>query len=320
MDLSQLLSSGQLIPAAFVSFVAGALSFLSPCVLPLVPGYLAYTAGAVTGGAISPRVVRRGGGAGVFEATDIGGAAVMAALAAPSLAEVAGAVNTSRTSAPQSETVEAKSIAAAAAATVSAPNGSPVRASRLRTLTGALLFVAGFTIVFVAGLAAAGTVGSWLLQWQSLITRVMGGVVIVLGLIFAGIFGSFQTTRKLAFKPRMGLAGAPVLGAIFALGWTPCLGPTLATITTLTLQQGSAGAGVLLALVYSLGLGLPFVLVALGFSWASRALAFLRTRVRVINLTGGILLVVIGLLMVFGVWEQLLNLLQSVVAAGGALL
>jgi cytochrome c-type biogenesis protein len=136
-------------------------------------------------------------------------------------------------------------------------------------------------------------------------------IVLLLGLVFIGGLGPLQRTLKPSWQPRTGLIGAPLLGAVFAIGWTPCIGPTLAAIDSLALQGGSAGLGALLAFVYSIGLGLPFVALAVGLGWATRTLAFLKRHVRVINLVGGGLLVGIGVLMVSGIWLTALTQLQA---------
>lgn len=240
MDLQHLVADGQLLVASLIAIAAGLLSFLSPCVLPLVPGYLAYV-GSTAG---------------------------------------------------------------------SAPGERPARG---RMVIGSLLFVAGFTAVLVAFLAAAGTVGVWLLEWEQLITRIMGVFVIVMGLVFIGLFGAMQNTRKLRIKPKFGLVGAPLLGAVFAIGWTPCMGPTLTVIMGLSLQQGSVGRSVILALAYCLGLGLPFVVAAFGFGWMTQTMTFFKRHIRAVNLIGGALLILIGLLMVTGLWSRMMYALQAVI-------
>jgi cytochrome c-type biogenesis protein len=240
VDLQHLVADGQLLVASLIAVAAGLLSFLSPCVLPLVPGYLAYV-GSTAG---------------------------------------------------------------------SAPGEKPARA---RMVLGSLLFVAGFTAVLVAFLAAAGTVGVWLLEWEQLITRLMGVFVIVMGLVFIGLFGAMQTTKKLRVKPKFGIVGAPLLGAVFAIGWTPCMGPTLTVIMGLSLQQGSVGRSVILALAYCLGLGLPFILAAFGFGWMAQTMTFFKRHIRAVNLIGGALLILIGLLMVTGLWSQMMYALQAVI-------
>nr|WP_237462326.1 cytochrome c biogenesis protein CcdA [Leucobacter chromiireducens] len=226
--------------ASLIAIAAGLVSFLSPCILPLVPGYLAYAS------------------------------------------------------------------ASAGAAPGEAPN-------RRRLVLGSVLFVAGFTAVLVTFLAAAGSVGIWLMEWEPVITRVMGVFVIVMGLVFMGLFSRAQNTRKLKLKPKLGLAGAPVLGAVFAIGWTPCMGPTLTVIMGLSLQQGSVARSVVLALMYCLGLGLPFVLAAFGFGWMTQTMTFFKRHIRTVNLIGGGLLILIGLLMVTGLWSKMMFALQAVI-------
>lgn len=226
---------GQLLLTVPVAIAAGALSFASPCVLPLVPGYLGYVGGA-------EQAARRG---------------------------------------------------------------------RRRVVLGAALFVLGFSVVFVGTSTVFGALGFVLLQQQDLITRIAGVVVVVLGLAFIGALGPLQRRVAPTWRPRAGLVGAPLLGVIFALGWTPCVGPTLFAIQTMALTSGSLGASVLLAVCYSLGLGLPFVLIAVGFGWATRAVAVVRRHLRVVNLAGGGLLVLVGVLMLSGVWSALVSTLQS---------
>ena len=240
MNLQEIVADGQLLVASLIALAAGLVSFLSPCVLPLVPGYLAYVGANAD----------------------------------------------------------------------SASNDKP---ARRRLVLGSLLFVAGFTSVLVALMAAAGSIGIWLIEWEGIITRVMGVVVILMGIVFIGFFSKMQMTKKLRVKPRVGLLGAPLLGIVFAIGWTPCLGPTLATIMSLSLQQGSVSRSVVLALAYSLGLGIPFVLAAIGFGWMTRTMTFFKRHIRVVNLIGGGLLILIGLLMVTGLWSQMMFGLQAVI-------
>jgi cytochrome c-type biogenesis protein len=180
---------------------------------------------------------------------------------------------------------------------------------------GAALFVLGFSLVFVLTFVVFGAAGYFLVQYQDLITRIAGVVVVLLGIVFIGGLGPLQ--RKLApeWRPRTGLIGAPLLGAVFAVGWTPCLGPMLTTITTLALSSASVGTAAALAVCYSVGLGVPFVLLAIGFGWATGAVAVLRRHIRAINLTGGALLVVIGVLMVTGVWGVAISHLQTMVGS-----
>lgn len=221
--------------AAPIALAAGALSFASPCVLPLVPGYLGYVGG----------LDRTGDRA------------------------------------------------------------------RSRVVLGAALFVLGFSLVFVLTSIVFGAAGYVLIEYQDLITRVAGVLVIVLGLVFVGGLGPLQRRLAPEWRPRAGLIGAPLLGAVFAVGWTPCLGPMLGTIQILALSTGSLGTAAALAVCYSIGLGLPFVLLALGFGWATSAVQVLRRHIRAINLAGGGLLVVIGLLMLSGVWTIAITALQA---------
>ncbi|MCW2289649.1 cytochrome c biogenesis CcdA family protein [Leucobacter luti] len=240
MNVQDLVADGQLLVASLIAVAAGLLSFLSPCVLPLVPGYLAY----------------------------------------------------------------------ASASAGSAPGEPP---ARRRLVLGAILFVVGFSVVLVTFLAAAGTVGVWLIEWENLITRLLGVFVIVMGLVFIGLFSRMQTTKKLKMKPRLGIAGAPVLGAVFAIGWTPCMGPTLTVIMGLSLQQGSISRSIILAVAYCIGLGLPFVLAAFGFGWMTQTMTFFKRHIRAVNLIGGGLLILIGLLMVTGLWSKMMFALQAVI-------
>ena len=145
------------------------------------------------------------------------------------------------------------------------------------------------------------TAGFWLMRWQDLITRILGVVVIVMGLVFIGQFGFMQRTIKTSWRPATGLAGAPLLGVVFGLGWTPCIGPTLAAITALSLT-GPPWRGALLGLVYCIGLGIPVPLVALGLSWMTGTVGFLKRHIRAVNIIGGALLMLIGILMVSGLW------------------
>ncbi|MGO3147799.1 MAG: cytochrome c biogenesis CcdA family protein [Leucobacter sp.] len=250
MDIQQTIANGQLLVAAAIALAAGLVSFLSPCVLPLIPGYLAYVSG------------------------------------------IAGA--------PSSAAANPKQASAR---------------ERRRMVIGALLFVLGFTAVFVTLLMLSGFVGAstWYLDWQDVILRVMGAVVIVMGLVFMGAFSRLQRTTRMKFSPRVGLAGAPILGVVFAIGWAPCLGPTIGTVGLLAMQQGSAPRAAILAALYCVGLGLPFVLAAFGFGWMTQTMSFFKRHIRLVNIAGGALLIVIGLLMVTGLWAMIMNQLQVVI-------
>ncbi|MBD5785539.1 sulfite exporter TauE/SafE family protein [Cellulosimicrobium terreum] len=227
-----------------VAILAGLVSFASPCVLPLVPGYIGYVSGM-------------------------------------------------------------------AAATAGDANGVRTAPSRGRVLAGVGLFVAGFTVVFVAMAVAVGAVGSTLVRWEDVISRVLGVVVILMGLAFMGAVPFLQQERRLHLSPRAGLWGAPLLGFVFGLGWTPCLGPTLVAVQALALDEASAGRGALLGVAYCLGLGVPFLLIALGLQSSQRMLGFLRRHRLAVMRIGGGMLVVIGLALVTGLWTTWTTALQG---------
>ena len=154
-----------------------------------------------------------------------------------------------------------------------------------------------------------------LIQSGDLLTRVLGVVVIVMGLVFLGMFGFAQRTMKPQVRTGLGLVGAPLLGIAMGIGWAPCIGPTYAAILSISATQADPVRAVLLAVAYSLGLGFPFVLLAVGFGWATRSVAFLRRHIRVVNIIGGVLLVALGVLMVTGVWSTLMSQLTGVIGS-----
>lgn len=265
--LTEFAVSGPLLLAALLALAAGAVSFASPCCIPLVPGYLAYLAGLA--GTEEPRVLRASSG------SDRGPAA------------------------------------ASPAATV----GTAVRRhGRLRLVWAALLFVAGFTAVFTAGVMSVLGLSGLLLRNEVLLQRVGGVVTIAMGLVFVGLVPALHRDVRLDGRPGGGLWGAPTLGAVFGLGWTPCLGPTLAGVVALAAgtQAGpTTMRGLVLVLAYSFGLGLPFVLLAFGAGWAVRATEWLRRHTRGIQLAGGVLLVAVGVLLVTGLWGAFIAWLRA---------
>lgn len=229
--LDETVVSGSLAAAAPLAALAGLVSFASPCVLPLVPGYLSYVTG-MTGADLAEQ--RRG-----------------------------------------------------------------------RLLAGVLLFVAGFSAVFVSYGAVFGGLGRWLLEYQDPITRVLGVVTIVFGLAFMGFVPGLQRTVKSGRLPAAGLAGAPLLGVLFGLGWTPCIGPTLGAVQSLAVTEASAGRGALLSLAYCAGLGLPFVAAALAYRRALGAFGAVKRHYPLVMRVGGGMLVLIGVLLVSGLWGDL---------------
>lgn len=255
MGLEQTVADGQLLIASLIALAAGLVSFLSPCVLPLIPGYLAYVSG----------------------------------------------------------------IADSNASSAANPADAKLK-DRRRMVLGSLLFVLGFTLVFLLLNILMGTVGLWLWDWQDLIVRIMGVVLILMGLVFMGAFSKMQGTTRLNLKPKIGLAGAPLLGIVFAIGWAPCMGPTLGVVMSLSLQSGSLARASVLAIAYCIGLGLPFVLAAFGFGWMTETMSFFKRHIRVVNLIGGGLLILIGLLMVTGIWSQIMFSLQAVMDDFGTIL
>jgi cytochrome c-type biogenesis protein len=233
--MNEVVASGSLLLAVPIAVLAGLVSFLSPCVLPLVPGYLSY----VTGMSAEPK--------------------------------------------------------------------------RGRMVLGAVLFVAGFGLVFVISGALFGGLGSIVLGNAEIITRVLGVLTILLGLAFLGVLPGLMRDVRIHKLPSAGLASAPLLGVVFGLGWTPCIGPTLAVVLGLGLNEGSAQRGALLAVAYALGLGLPFVAAALAYSKALRTFRAIRKHSRLITRVGGGMMVAVGLLLVSGLWGQMIAAMQGLI-------
>ncbi len=184
-------------------------------------------------------------------------------------------------------------------------------------LAGAVLFVLGFTAVFVSLGAIFGGLGAALLRHQQAVERLLGAVVVILGLAFLGLLPGLQREVRIRRLPAAGLAGAPLLGVVFGLGWTPCLGPTLGAVQALAYSTASAGRGALLSAAYCLGLGVPFVLAALGLRWVVGTFRVVRRNARWVSYAGGGLLVAIGLLLVTGEWDQLMIFLRNWAAGTG---
>jgi cytochrome c-type biogenesis protein len=229
-------ASGSLLLAIPVALLAGLVSFFSPCVIPLLPGYLSY-------------------------ATGLSGADL-------------------------------------------------AQARRGRILAGAVLFVLGFAVVFVALGTLSGALGSWLVTWRRELTVVLGTFTILLGLVFAGVVPLLQRDWRVHRVPAVGLAAAPVLGFLFGVGWTPCIGPTLAAITTLSINEATAGRGALLSAVYALGLGLPFIAAGVAYRRALGAFGWVRRNQVWVMRAGGAMLVAVGVLLVTGWWDAAVTWLQ----------
>lgn len=288
-------TDGPLLVAMSVSLLVGAISFFSPCVLPLVPGYLSYVAGLA--------------GTATRTTPDAHAVSPNATAVSQQTAKVAVSQQTTKVAVSQ-QTANVVAGSRAATALGAAP-------ARRRMVTGALLFVLGFTVVFTSFGAAFGGLGRLLLEQQRVISIVLGAVTIVLGLAFLGLIPLLSRQWRFNRLPRAGLAGAPLLGVVFGLGWTPCLGPTLGAINGLAFTEASAGRGALLGFTYCLGLGVPFVLTTLGAGRALRVSDFARRHAGTVMRLGGGFLVLIGVLLVTGAWDSAMNWLRAWLASRG---
>lgn len=194
--------------------------------------------------------------------------------------------------------------------------GGGAVAGRRRTLSGAGLFVLGFAAVFTSYGALFGALGSQLVRHQDLIIRASGALTVLLGLVFAtsgSLVPVLGRTIRIDYQPRIGLGGAPVLGVVFGIGWTPCIGPTLAAVLALATSSATAGRGAALAFAYSLGLGVPFLLAALSVTKTMRRLGWARRNPRTVSRVGGALLVALGVLRLSGAWSQMMSALQNLI-------
>ena len=186
--------------------------------------------------------------------------------------------------------------------------------ARRRLLAGVTLFILGFGAVFVVFSVAFAAVGSALRPWLPLVTQIAGVVVFAMGFVFIGQVSFLQRSWSIPLNRGAGLLGAPLLGVVFGFGWAPCVGPTLVAVNTLALSVGDIPRAVILATAYTIGLGLPFVFLALGFQFAVGAVSFVKRHMRAVNITGGVFLMVIGLSMVLGLWQQWMSMLQVVIS------
>ena len=238
-SIGELVFSGPLLLALPIALAAGFVAFASPCVLPLVPGYLGYVSG-FTGSTATKRPTTR-------------------------------------------------------------------------LVVGVLLFILGFSTVFISFSIVFASLGAALIAWVDVILRIAGLLLILMGFVFIGQVSFLQRTTKLPLASANGFLGAPILGVVFGLGWAPCIGPTLIAVNTLAFSVGDVPRAAVLAVAYCLGLGIPFLLIALGFGWVTGAVDWVKRHIRAINIAGGVILMAIGTAMVSGVWQIWMSSLQAVI-------
>lgn len=276
---------GPLLLAVVVSMAAGVISFFSPCVLPLVPGYMSYVAG-LSGAETSSRESGPGTPASLVQ---------------------------------QSAVVPLSGDEASPTSLRTVPPLDPLlksRRERSRTLWGGMLFILGFSAVFTSYGLAFGAFGALLIDYQQVLIRVLGVVTIAMGLLFSGLLGRLPLTSRAfrpSYRPAVGLSGAPVLGVLFGLGWTPCIGPTLAAVLTLATTSAGAERGAVLSLAYSLGLGIPFLIAGASMHRVVGSFGWARRNAKWVMRAGGVFLIIIGLLQVTGAWGSILANMQGLI-------
>lgn len=269
MSFAGVAADGPLIFAIGASAVAGLVSFLSPCVLPLVPGYLSYMTGLAG-----------------------------ADLDAPAAREDAGT----------------PALAGGGTVAVAVPRTRVHVVGRL--VAGSLLFTAGFTVIFTLLNIFAASVGHALLSRERVVDIVVGVLVIVLGAAFLGWIPGLEREWRIQKLPSAGLLGAPVLGAVFAFSWVPCIGPTLGVVLSLSTVSGQTGRAAILAVAYCLGLGIPFMVFGLAYRRLLGVFRFIRRNSRWVTRFGGVLLMTIGVLLITGGWHDFILWLRATVGPG----
>lgn len=305
-SISSTVLDGSLWLSIPLAALAGFISFASPCVLPLVPGYLGYVAGLA--GANIPATGASQAEGHAAEPVDAKTFALVNPAAARRLAPTA----------PQTQDVVDDHSVSAPITTESkaqTPNEYAVtrRKATWRLLAGVALFIAGFSAIFVLLSVVLAQLGAapWL-KGQSWVTMILGALVVLMGIVFLGGLSIFQTDKRLHRRPITGLWGAPILGITFGLGWAPCIGPTFAAVQTLVYTGGSGtGKAVVLTLAYCLGLGVPFLLVAWGMGRGVSTLAWARKHRLGIQRVGGAVLILIGVLLMTGLWTELMSWIQA---------